>query len=310
MLAEGRLAAGVTLKRELAEDALAPLQAALGLSQDEVARGIITIATVTMANAIREITVERGEDPRDSALVAFGGAGPVFGTLLARELGIRLVLVPSHAGNFSAWGLLNSDISQSASRTQVLPLADESLARAAETLERLFAEIESRAVRGSISDVSREASLDLRYLGQEHTLSIGVPVGESGIDATAGELAQRFAREYDRVFGHSMDEQVEVVHVRATARTPLFSSEREVVAADDDRAEHTESVTAFSFRSGCRIPFRVLRRESVASAGRVTGPAILIEPTATTYVDIGFSAAPGGMGVLLLHDEQDENRDR
>src|SRR5438094_973585 len=144
MLGEGELAAGIRLDRELARAALAPLGARLGLSPEDVARGILTIANASMADTIREITAEQGQDPRQATLMAFGGAGPVFATLLAHELGIGKILIPPYAGNFSAWGLLGSDLTQAVARTQILPLSDDGLAVARATVEDLFARLDLR----------------------------------------------------------------------------------------------------------------------------------------------------------------------
>ncbi|HZT54246.1 MAG TPA: hydantoinase/oxoprolinase family protein, partial [Gaiellaceae bacterium] len=109
MLGPGDLAGRLHLDADLARRALSPLRERLGFqAEEDVARGVVAIAIAQMADAIREITVEQGEDPRRAALIAFGGAGPLFGCLLARELGIQRILVPPHAGNFSALGLLSS----------------------------------------------------------------------------------------------------------------------------------------------------------------------------------------------------------
>ncbi|HUZ83138.1 MAG TPA: hydantoinase/oxoprolinase family protein, partial [Gaiellales bacterium] len=121
MLPAGDIAGGVRLSRELAGRALTRLAGRLGFATaEQAARGVIEITSAQMADAIRSITVERGRDPREAAVVAFGGAGPLFGTLLADELNARLLVVPPHAGNFSAWGLLGADLSRTASRTRVL----------------------------------------------------------------------------------------------------------------------------------------------------------------------------------------------
>src|SRR5437588_6964555 len=127
MLGPGELAGGIVLDRGLALRALEQLR--LG-SAEEAARGVITIAAASMADAIREITVEQGRDPREAVLVAFGGAGPLFATLLADELDIARVVVPRHAGNFSAWGLLGADVTRERSATRIIRLSDDSVARA------------------------------------------------------------------------------------------------------------------------------------------------------------------------------------
>ncbi len=146
MLGPVELASGIELSTRRAEAALAPLAGRLGFeSAADVARGILHIAAATMANAIREITVEQGRDPREAALVAFGGAGPLFGTLLADELDIDTIVVPRYAGNFSAWGLLGADLAQTAVAHPYH--AARRTARCAEVdalAAELFAELESR----------------------------------------------------------------------------------------------------------------------------------------------------------------------
>src|SRR5437764_8601665 len=126
------------------------------------------------ACAIRAISIEVGEDPLRGALVAYAGAVPLFASLLARELGIRTIVVPSHAGNFSAWGLLEQDVVRSAALTIVSPLDEAGLMRADETLVRLFEQLDARSERRVAGAIGHEAELDLRYPGQEYTLTIPV----------------------------------------------------------------------------------------------------------------------------------------
>ena len=118
MLGRGELAGGISLDFRLAEDALHPTSKHLGLSVGQTAQGIMRIAAAGMADVMREITIDQGHDPRRMRLLAFGGAGPLLCTLLARELDVPEVLVPSHAGNFSAWGLLGGDATQATSADQ------------------------------------------------------------------------------------------------------------------------------------------------------------------------------------------------
>src|SRR4029079_1517789 len=136
--------------------ALAPLGEQLGLAIDDVARGILTIANASMADTIREISAAQGLATLHATLMAFGGAGPVVATLLARELGIGRIVVPPYAGNFSAWGLLGGDLTQSAARTQILPLTDDGLETARATLAGLRGRLERR--EGSADEVR----LDIR----------------------------------------------------------------------------------------------------------------------------------------------------
>jgi len=293
MLGEGELAAGIRLDREQAVTALEPLGERLGLEAEEVGRGILTIANASMADTIREITAEQGQDPREATLMAFGGAGPVFATLLARELGIGSIVIPPYAGNFSAWGLLGADLTQSIARTQILPLSDDGLAAARTTLAGLQARLEQRNT--SVPEVR----LDVRYVGQEHTLTIAVDA-ESGPD----EIRRLFTVEYERTFGHSMDEPVRdrraaVDDAYAAAATGLPSAPRPHPTGGPPR-----SFESFSFARGERLPFALLDRAALESGTTLPGPAIIVEETATTYLDAGYSARVHASGCLLVEREE------
>jgi N-methylhydantoinase A len=290
LLGEGELASGISLDPQLALGALEPLGERLGLKVEEVARGILTIANAAMADTIREITAEQGEDPRRATLMAFGGAGPVFATLLARELGIGTIVVPPYAGNFSAWGLLGADLTQSSARTQILPLSEDGLAEARVTFSGLFERLEERD--GS----SREARLDVRYVGQEHTLTIGVDP-----EAGAAETHGLFTREYERTFGHVMDEAAEIVSLRATIRTPLpRRADGHRPAVQDGRPPR--SIESFSFTRAERLPFALVDRRGLGAGERLAGPAIIVEETATTYLDAGYTAEVHPSGCLVITD--------
>ena len=288
MLGAGELAAGITLDRGLARAALAPLGERLALPVEDVARCVLTIANAAMADTIREITAEQGQDPREATLMAFGGAGPVFATLLARELGIDRIVIPPYAGNFSAWGLLGSDLTQAVARTQIVPLTEEGLSLARATLDELFAQLEDRP--GSV----REVRVDVRYVGQEHTLTVAA-------DPADGAEAARavFTQEYERTFGHVMDEAAEIVALRATRRTPLpRRSESRLPAQANGRAPVT--LDAHSFGRGESVPFAVVERAALAAGDELAGPAIVLEETATTYLDAGYTARVDPSGCLVI----------
>jgi len=297
MLGEGRLASGIALDRDQAEHALEPLAGQLGFTVDEVAQGIMTIAAANMASAIRAITIERGQDPREARLMPFGGAGPLFAPLLARELDIRELVVPPYAGNFSAWGLMGADLTQTAARTRITKLGDEAITVANEVLADLFGEVEERSAErnGAVTEIA----LDMRYAGQEHTLTVEVP-GDGRIEIGAEEIGERFMAAYDQTFGHTMEEVVEIVAFRATVRTPLpvRTAESPVVSSGNGSRG---SIEAWSFTQGERLTFAVLDRSEVDEGG-VSGPAILLEETATTFLDADFDARLGAGGVLHITD--------
>lgn len=298
MIPAGRISGGISLSAETAARALAPLAeplvppggtAAEGV--DAAAEGVIRIASAHMAQAVRGITVERGVDPRGAAIVAFGGAGPLFGCLLADELGVDTVIVPPNAGNFSAVGLVQADIVRSAARTLVRPLDGGTLP----VIERLADALFERLAAG---DAVREVDLDLRHRGQEHTLTIPMRPGHDDV----ADITARFSDAYHRTFGHRLPDPLEVVTVRATTRVVLDADRPPVPApAPEDAARGTIRLWSFRRRAWTEAP--VLRR--AALDGPLEGPALVLEPTATTYLDVGFTAETHPSGCLMI-----ERRDR
>jgi N-methylhydantoinase A len=299
MLADATIAGDVQLRRDLAEAALEALAAPAGLDgAEDVARGAMRIASAHMADAIRGITVEQGRDPRGATIVAFGGAGGIFGTLLADELGVDRLIVPIHAGNFSAWGLLGVDLAQTASRTQITPVRDGALAGARPLVAELLAELDRRPRPAGERRV--EIHLDIRYVGQEHTLTVAAPQDGDALRADA-ELAlhDTFSEAYSRTFGHTMDEAVEIVTFRVSATTPLQRGSAPPFTAAS-AAEPAGERSAWSFARGERCMFATVERAALAPGDELAGPAIVHEPTATTYLDAGFVARVHAHGHLIV----------
>ena len=304
MLAHGQLAGGLALALPAASQSLAPLAQTLGLGLDDVARGILKIANAHMAEAIRSVALEQGEDLRDATLVAFGGAGPLFATLLAEELDMPRVVIPAHAGNFSAWALLSQDITRAVAVTFVTSLEDEFLPAISARLRDLGERLADEA-RGD-DDVSLSAALDLRYRGQEYTLTIPVAASGGVLAGDAAAIADAFHVTYERTFGHRLDVPVELVVVRLAQTTPLparTAAPRAATLPVDVSAGTT--IEAFSCRLGERLPFRILPRARLRVGECLEGPLIMIEETATTYVDSGFSVElEASSGALILSREE------
>jgi N-methylhydantoinase A len=307
MLAAGELAGGLHLDLDRARSALAPLGKRLGFDVEDVARGVLRIVTANMAHAIREITIERGHDPRRAGLMVFGGAGPLFGCLLARDLEIRELIVPPYAGNFSAWGLLGADLTQTAARTRITRLSHEGIGEANRVLADLFAELETRVARQSANGRrAREVDLDMRYVGQEHSLTVRAPSAHGRITARDTELHEAFSHEYERTYRHTMEEPVEIVNLRATVRTPLPRRTEDYGTMTYDRSgEPSRRLEAYSFTRGAWLEFDVLRREELTPGSVIERPAIILEETATTYLDADFVARVHGSGCLLISDTVD-----
>jgi N-methylhydantoinase A len=298
MLAFGELADGVVLDREAAAQAIEELGGRCGLDRDATASGILTIATAAMADTIRSVSIEEGEDPRDAALIAFGGAGPLFATLLAEELDIKTVVVPGHAGNFSAWGMLGQDITRDASVTAMSPLDEEGVAGARRALDSLFEELDQRETQSTSGvETSREASLDIRYSEQESTLTVDW-TDPDGDDAAA--LTERFTTMYQRTFGHVLDGPVEIVSVRAASRAALPRRRTERASANGAAGRESRTIEAYSFTQGERMPFTVVDRAALGAGGPAAGPMIVLEPTTTTYIDVGYGVRVGDADALII----------
>jgi N-methylhydantoinase A len=262
------------------------------------------IASAAMADAIRSVTIEQGQDPRKATLIAFGGAGPLFSTLIARELEIVQIIIPNYAGNFSAWGLLGQDVARSAARTSISRLDSEGLERTNELLLSLFEELATRSgvIAGDGVDLGNaEAFVDLRYIGQEYTLTVQPATDPTGrVTQSPDEIRSLFEVDYERTFGHLLSEPVEVVSARAQLRKPLPRTVRELRPVSPASAVAATEVGAFSFTTGSRVPFTVIDRQTLAPGQSRCGPLIILEETSTSYIDAGFEVSVLPAGALMV----------
>ena len=207
------LAGGVRLDRSAAERAVGDLAGELGLSLEETAAGIVRVASAAMAQAVRVVTVERGIDPRDLALVPFGGAGPLHAAQIADELGMRRVLVPVASGVLSAFGLVVAERRRDLVESVLLTGDDLTADAIAEAVDRLAARGREE-LRGDGPEV--RATYDLRYEGQAFELSID---GDAAPDPE--ELRGAFDRAHDERYGYSdPDAALELVTVRVAVALP------------------------------------------------------------------------------------------
>jgi N-methylhydantoinase A len=303
MLAFGELAGGVTLDIPAAREAVAALGRRLDLDVDRTAQGVIQITAVTMANAIRAILEEVGENPATATLIAFGGAGPLFGSLIAKELGVPTIAIPNYAGNFSAWGLLLQDISRGSARTVLTPLNEEGLEVASRIMAGVRADLELRASE-SRSNLTQGmtiiSSLDLRYDGQEYFLNLEVPFEDGRITIGVEELLNRFVSDYKKRYGHALVAAVEIVAARLTAVTPLPKTNLLAAPSRERTSVEARFIDAFSFAKNAWQQFEVVNRDELAAGESRTGPMIVLEETATTYVDADLELKVHPSGTLLL----------
>ncbi len=300
MLGEGKLASGLQLNKSLAEQALNSVGSQIGMSAFDAAKGILKIGSANMADAIREITIEQGIDPRELKLLAFGGAGPLMSNLIANELDIKEIIVPPYSGNFSAWGLLGADLLQMNARTKILRLSDEAISECNDILKELFKELEQRQkIDFSTSSQIKEIALDMRWMGQEHTITLKLEDEKDGnISMDTETLKNKFMEEYQKTFGSKLDTIIEIVSTRASLRVQL-PRKSESGKIDEVGIEVSNSqIECYSFTEDKKIQFDLVARSKIDS--KVSGPLIIIESTAITYVDINYDVNKDSNGNLIL----------
>ena len=279
-LDSGNFAGGtMALDYDKAATAIRSIGDKFGLSTEAMAQGVLDIINAKMADAIRTITVRRGIDPRDFALLAYGGAGPAQATALADQLDIDEVIVPVLPGAFSAWGMLHTDIRHDFKTTfygfwdQISPLA----------LALEFEGLESQGRSHLASEgVTPEAMIferhgDFRYQGQEYVLTI--PISRGPVDM--GSVRQAFDAAYERQYGHSSPEgRVEVANLRVAAIGRLQRPPAPDPLTAAPQAARLRSV----FFDGHEIETAIIQRDQIALTQVISGPAIIEEPTATTLL--------------------------
>ena len=294
-----RLAGGMALEADAATGALNTVGETLGLDADELATGIVAVADATMANAIREITVLRGIDPRSFALVAFGGAGPLHATAIADELEVDTVIVPADPGVLSAYGMLHADIRHDVVQSFYVGVAEVE----PETLEATLAELAERARLLAKEDgvderaIDLEASADLRYVGQEYTVTL--PLGtDEPTERMLADLPQRFAEAHEVRYGHSNPaEDVEFVNLRMAARGSL----QRPVAVDLPTGAAGEPIAVErTWFGGSWFETPVHRRAALPATAAIDGPAIVLEDACTTLVPPSWTATVSARGHLVL----------
>ena len=259
----------------IAEKVAAPLS----LDETEAAASILRILIARTVGALREITIERGLDPREFALLAFGGAGPLLAPMLSREMGIGTTLVPRVPAAFSAFGMLMSDLEYEFAATALRPLEPEALRHIHAEIEGLRRQADEVLEQQQVPADSRRfvQTLDIRYRGQEHSLSVPLLPGD-----TAEQLLARFSEQHEVRHGHAMDEPGEILSVRLRAigvqpKPPLVR-----IAEAQGPAAPAGARRAYDMATNGWADFDVYDRGELFAGHRIAGPAIVEEGTSTT----------------------------
>jgi N-methylhydantoinase A len=300
----GKLSGGLQLDGAAARKAVGALGERVDLNAEESASGILAIAAASMANAVRAVTTERGLDPRDFALVAYGGNGPLHISLVARELGITRVVIPAEPAVFSALGMLMADIRRDVVLTDI---------RILDTIDAAVLESDLRALEVSAEEVIRGGGIDfrelsflraadMRYVGQEHSLTLPIPdiLVSGGLD----HLKKAFDDAHLERFGHSApQERAEIVSLRVSAvggiDRPGFAAVPQGSEEPEPEAFIGSREVVFGYRESAQ-ECRIFRRSELRAGNKILGPAAIEESTTTTFIRPGDALEVDAQGNLLL----------
>jgi N-methylhydantoinase A len=294
------------LDSELARQALATRVAEpLGLSVERAASGLLAIAVSSMANAVRAVTTERGLDPRDFTLIAYGGGGPLHAVAVARELAIGTVIVPQAPAHFSAFGMLLADVRRDYVLTRFQRLADIAM----DELEVRYQQLEREgadALRGIGIPPERiviERAADMRYVGQEHAVAVAVPADVAS-EAAREVIKTAFNAAHQLRFSHSAPEEpTELVSLRVSVfgridkpplpRIPEGNAEP---SADARRPARTVVLDDRDGPASCAV----YDRTHLLAGNQIVGPAVIEEPASTTLLRGGDRAVVNAYGHLVI----------
>ena len=301
----GRLDPGYFLGGRMALDesaaarVLERLAPQVGLDTTELAEGMLAIINARMADAMRTVTVKQGIDPREYALVAFGGAGPMHAAWLARELEIGEVIVPWSPGTFSAWGMLQTDMRHDVVRSFYRPLAGLSEQAVSEVLDALKVEgstlLEQEGIAPSDHYVARSA--DMRYVGQEYTVNVSL-----GEQIDLGEIDDSFHTAHRVRYGHSTPgAPVEFVNLRLAAFGRI-AAQAPPFRPLDDELDPSLGSRRIVF-DGEAVETSVLLRDRLRPNSEYDGPTVIEEQSSTTVVPPGHTTRVDEFGNLLIRKD-------
>ena len=291
LLPDAFLGGRMVLDKDKSEQAVAAVAKDLGMNLYDAASGIVDVVNDHMVRALRVMSVQRGEDPKDYTLVSFGGAGGLHVCALADALQMRRALVPANAGVLSALGMLAAEPSRERSMTIKMLLKDCNTIDIEEQYRQLheIAEQELKEIAGDC-DMRALYSVDLRYRGQSYTLNL--------LWDSPDELEYAFHELHDSQYGHRMDIDVELVNLRLRllGEKPSFEMPewRPAVEAEEN----------FAVVHGVAGPVRVLLRDALQPGQSIEGPALITETTSTTWVAEGWRTEVDRWGNLIFRSLQ------
>lgn len=276
--------------------------AQIGISGEEAARGVVRIANHNMINALKLVSINRGYDPRDFTMVAFGGGGAMHATALAKDLNIPKVIIPTHSAVFSAWGMLMSDLRRDYIRTQPMSLTEKSHAVINKVFAEMMAEAKTAFKRDNIADdvLYFEHYVDLRYEGQEHSVRVSVPNVNIGTHELS-ELITRFHTAYEREYTYRLDNDVELVTFHLVAFGAIDRPELAKVSVTSSLEEAVKEQRDVDFDDEGRHLSVIYDRDLLPAGAEFLGPAVVEESGSTTVVFPGQRLKVDDYGNLHIH---------
>ncbi|MCU1560752.1 hydantoinase/oxoprolinase family protein [Mycetocola sp.] len=293
------LGGSLVLDESLALKALEPIADQLGMSARSLARGMLRISSTKITGAVRGITVELGLDPKEFALLSFGGGGGLVAVDVARELSIPTVIVPPGQGAFSALGMLMADVQHDFARTSVTPLANLD----AGSIEASFQELEAEAITALEAEGFGKPerrltrTIDVRYAGQEHAVTVAYPETTGNF---AEIVAERFAQLHERQYGHIMSDPVEVTTLRLRGIGIIDKPSLPTVPERREGAPTRLGSRVVHLADGVQSVYSLYSREQLLAGDSIHGPAVITEHTATTVIHEGDLLTVGSYGELVV----------
>ena len=276
-----------------------------GMEQVDASYGIVKVADVTMSHAIRAITIERGYDPRDFTMISFGGAGPMHSLALARELKIPNVIVPQVPAHFSAWGMLLTDIRHDFVQTYVRPLDEADV----NEINDLYLELEKDGAEVLKKDGIPEdrmmlrRSVDMRYVGQEHTVNVPAPGGAFKPEDKK-LVRNKFDELHEKRYGHcAREESTEIVDLRLTAigvvTKPKFMKIKSGEEKPPIKAYRGKRLVYFEEQRDY-VKCDAYLRDAFWAGNIIYGPAVIEEYASTTVLHPGDIATVNEYGHIVI----------
>ncbi|HAX51174.1 hydantoinase/oxoprolinase family protein [Muricomes intestini] len=274
-----------------------------GINTEEAAMGIIRVANSNMLNALKLVSISKGYDPREFALVAFGGGGPMHAAALAKELNIKKVIIPLAASVFSAWGMLMTDLRSDDIQTYRVKLDNPDFDAINAEWEGLEEKACQDNARKGISreDVYFQHYLDMRYIGQDHTVKVKVPNDPMSAE-NISEFIEAFHREHEQNYSFRLDESgVEIVNIHLASfgrieKTPI--KEAEILPYSLEEA--IKEIRPVIFEGDGTLDTKVYDREKMSPGMKLEGPAIIEEVSSSAVIYPGMKASVDKFGDILI----------